>query len=70
MLDRRNFIKSIFRNGILLGLIATVSFLVFKENNGEVCDFDFICRNCKKSKSCALPEAKDYRKKRNKKVAL
>jgi hypothetical protein len=67
MLDRRNFIKSIFRNGLLLGLVATGSFLIFKEDNGEACNFDFICKNCKKSKSCALPEAEGYRKNKLKK---
>ncbi len=61
MVDRRNFIKSIIRNGLLLGLVATGSFLVLKEDNDEACNFDFICQNCKKSKSCVLPEAKGYR---------
>lgn len=66
MLDRRNFIKAIIRNGFLLGLIATGSFLIFKENNGEVCNLDFICQNCKKSKSCSLPEAESYRANKSK----
>ncbi|MDF1546188.1 MAG: hypothetical protein P1P88_00105 [Bacteroidales bacterium] len=59
--NRRNFIKSIIRNFLLLGLAFTSIFLVFKEDDGEECNFDFVCRSCKKSKGCSLPEAKNYR---------
>ena len=66
-LSRRGFVKSLVRNGFLLGLVASGSYLLFKENNGETCALDFICKNCRKSKTCALPEADTYRKNKLKK---
>jgi len=63
MPNRRDFIKAIIRYILLLTLILTSTFMLFKEDDGTECDFDFVCRACKKSKSCALPEAKKYRSK-------
>ncbi len=58
MQTRRNFITSIFRV-ISLTIIASVSgYLLFREESDEVCNFDFVCKNCKNLKACNLPEAK------------
>lgn len=61
--DRRGFISGGIRGFILLGLgVMTGNFLFRdKENSDENCDFDFVCQNCKKLKTCGLPEAKSYK---------
>ena len=63
MQKRREFIKSFSRGVIFTGLISLSGYLLFREKEGkEKCDFDFICQNCKKLKSCTIPEAQKYRK--------
>ncbi len=64
MLNRRNFIEKLFRNLILVILALTSAYLVFKDatNEQQACDFDFICKNCKKNQNCTLPEAIEHKK--------
>jgi len=63
MQQRRTFIKTIGRGIVLSGLIGLSGVLLFREKpeGAETCDFDFICKNCKKNTSCQLPEAKAYK---------
>ena len=62
MRTRRNFIISIFRI-ISLAIIASVSgYLLIRDESDEICNFDFVCKNCKNLKACNLPEAKDARR--------
>jgi hypothetical protein len=56
-MERREFIKSIFRNIILTGILLFSGYLIFREKSENACEFDFICKNCKKLSSCDLPEA-------------
>ena len=63
MVNRRDFIKSFFRNTILLLLTAFSGFLIFKEKSDtQVCNLDFVCGNCNKVPSCALNQAIQYKK--------
>ena len=61
-MDRRDFIKKISRNLVLGGVLATSSYLLLKQDTGEECNFDFICKNCRQLKQCSLPEADDFKK--------
>ena len=60
MYNRRDFIIKIFRSASLLSLAAISGYLIFGRSSEEVCDFNFICQNCKKAKKCSLPEAQSY----------
>ncbi len=64
MLNRRSFIEKLSRNIILLILVSISGFLIFREGTDEqqACDFDFICKNCKKKQNCTLPEAIEHKK--------
>lgn len=63
MINRREFINKAFRGLVLTGLVSTAGWLVFRETpEGEICNLDFVCSNCEKSKSCELPEAEAYNK--------
>jgi len=43
------------------GTIAVGSgYLLLKEETGETCTFDFVCRNCKKLTTCGLPQADQF----------
>lgn len=61
-MDRRDFIKEISRNLVLVGVVATSGYLLLKPDTGEECNFDFICKNCRQLKNCSLPEADDFKK--------
>lgn len=63
MTQRREFIKALGRGFILTGLagISTALLLRNKDPEAEQCEFDFICRNCGRKKSCSLPEAMEFR---------
>ena len=65
MLNRRSFIEKLSRNIILLILASISGFLIFREGTDELqaCDFDFICKNCKKKQNCTFPEAIEHKKK-------
>ena len=61
--DRREFIKTFSRGLILSGLAVISGVLIFRDKGGnDQCNFDFVCKNCKKINSCTLPEAADYKK--------
>jgi hypothetical protein len=62
-MDRRDFISRVLRNLILTGLLFISGFLLFRKESRESCDFDFVCKNCKKMPSCSLPEAKQAKSK-------
>lgn len=62
MLNRREFLTKLIRNGSLLTLAAGSGYLLLREPSDEVCDFSFVCKNCKKVKSCTLPQADEYLK--------
>lgn len=62
MQDRRKFIKSVSQGVILSALVGMSGFLIFRKSpDGETCNFDFICKNCKNLNSCKLPEAKEFK---------
>ncbi len=64
MLNRRDFLSGLIRNIILLFLTALSGILLFKQvdASAQTCDLDFVCRSCKKLKTCNLNEAKAYKK--------
>lgn len=67
-MERRVFVKNIGRGIVLSGLIGLSGAILFKggEDEAGVCDYDFICNNCKKKSKCKLPEAEKYKKEKNK----
>jgi hypothetical protein len=56
-MNRREFLGNVLRNIILSGILVVTGYLLFKEKNEESCDFDFLCKNCKKLNTCTLPES-------------
>jgi hypothetical protein len=60
-MDRRDFLRTTFRNVILSGIVITSGYLIFKEKSKKPCNFDFACKKCKKLDSCTLPEAKELK---------
>ena len=62
-MKRRQFIEKIARHGLFVSLAALTGFLFFKEETDEICDLEFVCKNCKWNKECNLDEAKKYRQK-------
>ena len=65
MVDRRHFLKLAGRTAVLGGVIFVTGKLLFQSDSDENCDFDFVCQNCKKLEKCNLPEASEYKKKKN-----
>lgn len=63
MTERRHFIKQLARGILLTGLTGMGAALVLRERKGagEACDYDFICKNCRKKSGCELPEARAHR---------
>ncbi len=64
MLERRKFLKTIARGTILTGIVGLSGYLLFKDrdDNTQVCNYDFICKNCKNENTCSLPEAEEHRR--------
>jgi hypothetical protein len=60
-MDRRGFLKNAARVSILTGLGIMTGALLFRDKEKESCDYDFVCGNCKKLKSCKLQEAEKYK---------
>lgn len=61
MLNRRNFLKKSMRTVAFTILAGGSAYLLFREQSDEVCNFDFVCKNCKKQKECNLPEAQNFK---------
>jgi len=63
MNNRREFIKTLGRGVAFAGLAGMTAYLAFRSEpeEGEACNFDFACKNCKRLKSCSLPEANNMR---------
>jgi hypothetical protein len=66
MTNRRNFIKTLGRGLALGSLTGITGYLALRDQPaaGEVCDFDFACKNCKRLSSCTLPEAEVAKEKK------
>jgi len=60
MQSRREFINKSLRMAGMAVLVGGSGYLLLRDDNGESCDFDFVCKNCRKLKECKLPEAKEY----------
>lgn len=59
--SRRRFIRMAGQGLFLAGTLGVaVSVLTRNEGDGA-CDFDFICKNCRKKTDCSLPEARNFR---------
>jgi len=55
-MDRRDFISSCIRGGILVGIVATSGYLLSRKGvNGSECNS--ICRDCNSLQTCSKPEA-------------
>jgi electron transport complex protein RnfB len=61
MTNRREFLKTLMRGGILagLGIIGGTLFLRSGKQNG--CGFNFACGSCTKAKDCDLPESVQFK---------
>jgi len=62
MYTRRKFLKTTIRTASFAVLVGGGGYLLLREQTDEVCDFEFVCRNCKKLEKCNLPEAKDHKR--------
>jgi len=64
-MNRRRFLHQIGRGTILSALAIFSGTMIYRNLNsdGESCEFDFVCRNCKKVKGCRLPDGIDYKNK-------
>lgn len=62
-MDRRRFFKSMMQGGIFSAMVGTSAYLLLKEKpqGDKLCDFDFVCQNCRKKSHCQLPEATKFR---------
>ena len=63
MYTRRDFLKTTIRAASFAVLLGGGGYLLLREQSDEVCDFEFVCKNCKKMDKCNLPEAKEYENK-------
>lgn len=61
MYTRKDFIIKVLRMTTFTVLAGASGYLLFREQSDEACNFDFVCRDCKKLKECNLPEAKDQK---------
>ena len=61
MQTRKEFILKITRAASLTVLASTTGYLLFREPSDKKCNFDFVCNNCKKLKSCSLNKATQYK---------
>ena len=69
-MNRRQFISSIGRGAILTGLATLSGILIYRKSKiTEPCDFDFVCRDCRKLNSCKQPEAVIFKRNKTKKTA-
>lgn len=61
MQTRKEFILKITRAASLTLLASTTGYLLFREPSHKKCNFDFVCNNCKKLKSCNMNKAIQYK---------
>ena len=62
IINRRKFFEKVIRGGLFAGLTGISAYFVLREKtNDDNCDFDFVCRNCRKNRVCQLPEASSFR---------
>lgn len=66
MQTRRDFITKVFRTTTLAIVAGTSGYLLLRNESDEVCNFDFVCKNCNNLKKCELPEAKEFNNKNKK----
>lgn len=66
MYTRRDFITTILRTTTFAVVAGASGYLIFREESDEVCNFEFVCKDCKKLKECSLPEAKEFNNKNEK----
>ena len=58
-LERREFFKSIVRNGLLLGLTGLCVTLFRPRADGPECVYAGPCCRCPIAEECSLPQTKD-----------
>lgn len=69
-MNRRQFLSSIGRGAILTSLATLSGVLIYRKSKiTEPCDFDFVCRDCRKLTACKQPEAIIFKRKKNKESA-
>ena len=55
-MDRRNFLTSIVRGSVLVGIVATSGYLISRKG-GKGLECNSICSGCKTLPICTKPEA-------------
>lgn len=61
MQTRKEFILTISRAAAITLVASTTGYLLFREESKDKCDFDFVCKNCKKVKECNIDEGIDFK---------
>lgn len=61
-MDRRTFIQSCLRGGILAGLAGGVLLLAKQNKIDFTCSADGVCKSCSAYSKCELEKAKESRK--------
>lgn len=59
--NRREFLQVFARGLVLTGIVAGSGYLIFRPEPDGVCNYDFLCKDCRKLSSCKLPEAERHK---------
>lgn len=62
-MDRRKFFRAVIQGSIFTSLTGVGAYLAMRKPDGsaKVCDFDFVCQNCRKNSYCQIDDASKYR---------
>jgi len=66
-MDRRNFLATFFRGGILVGVTATSGYLLARKGDGSL-SCNFICKGCNTLPICTKDEAVQTKRDMTKKL--
>jgi hypothetical protein len=56
-MDRRSFLSTVIRGGIIVGLTAASGYLLMRKDENKGSECNSICNGCNSLSSCNKPEA-------------